>query len=213
VTNPAVVLLSGGLDSATALALALSTGLEAHALTIDYGQRHRVELDAARAVAQDLGAASHKILRLDLRAFGGSALTDDIDVPAYGGEGVPVTYVPGRNTIFLSLGMAYCETLDADSLFIGVSSVDYSGYPDCRPEFVGAFEQMANLATKRAIEGHRFNICAPLLRLSKAATIRLGRELGVNYDLTHSCYDPLHDGQACGRCDSCVLRQRGFEEA
>jgi len=214
---PAVVLLSGGLDSTTVLAIALSEGFECHCLTVDYGQRHRVELEAARRVADALGAASHRVITLDLRAIGGSALTDDIDVPKdqdpESGE-VPVTYVPARNTVLLSLLLGLAEVVEADQLFIGANAVDYSGYPDCRPAFLEAFEKLATLATVAGAErGVRFRVRAPLLELSKADIIRRGLELGVDYGLTWSCYDPTPDGLACGHCDSCQLRQRGFEEA
>ena len=213
----AVVLLSGGLDSTTVLAIAVAEGLECHCLTIDYGQRHRIELDAARSVATALGAASHRIIDLDLRAIGGSALTDDIEVPTdqdpESGE-VPITYVPARNTVMLSLLLGLAEVVEADQLFIGANAVDYSGYPDCRPAFLQAFEELANLATVAGAEhGVQFRVRAPLLELSKADIIRRGLELGVDYRLTWSCYDPTIDGLACGRCDSCLLRRRGFEEA
>lgn len=206
----AVVLLSGGLDSATVLAVAGWRGYDVHALSFDYGQRHNVELDCARRIAAK-AEVPHHVVKLDLRQFGGSALTADIDVPRAGEEGIPITYVPARNTVFLSVALAYAETLNADDIFIGVSSVDYSGYPDCRPEFIHAFEVMANLATKRAVEGRRMTIHAPLLYLSKAATIKMGRVLGVDYSMTHSCYDPVGT-EACGRCDSCVLRDAAFAE-
>jgi 7-cyano-7-deazaguanine synthase len=214
----AVVLLSGGLDSATVLAMALDEGYEAYALSFRYGQRHTVELDAAGAVAKQFGVTHHVIADIDLRAFGGSALTDDgIDVPHYGSaddlsQDIPVTYVPARNTIFLSFALAWAETLDASDIFIGVNALDYSGYPDCRPEFIAAYETMANLATKAGVEGRqRLRIHTPLIELTKADTIRRGLELGVDYSLTHSCYDPV-DGRACGTCDSCLLRGRGFAE-
>ncbi|GAA2666246.1 7-cyano-7-deazaguanine synthase QueC [Actinoplanes palleronii] len=214
----AVVLLSGGLDSATVLAMAQHEGYEAYALSFRYGQRHTVELDAAAAVAKQFGVRNHVIADIDLRAFGGSALTDDrIEVPHYGsaddlGQDIPVTYVPARNTIFLSFALAWAETLDASDVFIGVNALDYSGYPDCRPEFIAAYETMANLATKAGVEGRqRLRIHTPLITLTKAETIRRGLELGVDYSLTHSCYDPV-DGRACGTCDSCLLRGRGFAE-
>jgi 7-cyano-7-deazaguanine synthase len=215
---PAVVLLSGGLDSATALAVARRDGFRCHALTVAYGQRHAVELDAARRVAAALGAAEHRVMNLDLRAFGGSALTADVAVPKDRSEGemasaIPVTYVPARNTVFLALALAYAETLGAFDLYLGVNSVDYSGYPDCRPEFVRAFEALANLATKAGVEGGRFRVHAPLIDLTKADIIRLGVSLGVDYGLTHSCYDPTAGGLACGRCDSCLLRRAGFAAA
>ena len=217
--RPAVVLLSGGLDSATALALARRDGFRCHALTVAYGQRHAAELEAARRVAQAQGAAAHRVLPIDLRAFGGSALTADLPVPRDRpaeemASGIPVTYVPARNTVFLSLALAWAEVLGGFDIFIGVNSLDYSGYPDCRPEFVEAFERLANLATKAGVEGKgRFRVHAPLVRLTKAEIIRLGASLGVDYGLTHSCYDPAPDGGACGRCDSCLLRRAGFEAA
>ena len=215
---PAVVLLSGGLDSATALAVARRDGFRCHALTIAYGQRHAVELDAARQVAIALGVAEHRVLTLDLRAFGGSALTADVDVPKDRSEGemssaIPVTYVPARNTVFLSLALAYAEVTGSFDIYLGVNILDYSGYPDCRPEFVRAFEGLANLATKAGVEGGRFRIHAPLIDLHKADIIRLGVSLGVDYGLTHSCYDPSSEGLACGRCDSCLLRRAGFVAA
>ncbi|HEY9147801.1 MAG TPA: 7-cyano-7-deazaguanine synthase QueC [Gammaproteobacteria bacterium] len=210
----AVVLVSGGLDSATTLALAREQGFECYALSFDYGQRHRCELAASDAVADSLGAAEHRTFTLDLRQFGGSALTDDaIDVPDSGGEGIPVTYVPARNTVFLSLALAWAEVLQAYDIFIGVNAVDYSGYPDCRPEFIRAFEQTANLATKAGVEGEGFTIHAPLIDLSKAEIIRTGTRLGVDYGLTVSCYNPDELGLACGRCDSCRLRAEGFAQA
>jgi 7-cyano-7-deazaguanine synthase len=213
----AVVLLSGGLDSTTVLAIAREEGLECHCLTVDYGQRHRIELEAARQVADALGAASHRVITLDLRAIGGSALTDDIDVPKdqdpESGD-VPVTYVPARNTVMLSLLLGLAEVVEADQLLIGANAVDYSGYPDCRPAFLQAFEDLATLATVAGAErGVRFRVRAPLLELSKADIIRRGLELGVDYGLTWSCYDPTPDGLACGHCDSCLLRRRGFDEA
>jgi 7-cyano-7-deazaguanine synthase len=215
--NPkAVVLLSGGLDSATALAEARAEGFETYALTVLYGQRHAVELEAARRVARALGVARHVEQQIDLRAFGGSALTDDLDVPKdrSAGEmtaGIPITYVPARNTVFLALALAWAETLGAFDLFVGVNCVDYSGYPDCRPEYLHAFEALANLATKAGVEGTgRFRVHAPLLTLTKDQIIRRGLELGVDYGLTHSCYDPAPDGRACGRCDSCRLRLEAF---
>jgi 7-cyano-7-deazaguanine synthase len=213
--KPAVCLLSGGLDSSTCLAVARRDGFACHALTIDYGQRHRVELDAAARVARALGAADHRVIRVDLRAFGGSALTAAIDVPKDAlGPGIPVTYVPARNTIFLSLALAWAETLGAEDIFLGVNAIDYSGYPDCRPEFLRAFEAMADLATKAGVEGRqRLTLRAPLLALSKAGIVRLAVELGLDLALTHSCYDPGEDGRPCGHCDSCLLRRRGFAEA
>jgi 7-cyano-7-deazaguanine synthase len=216
-TSPrrAVVLLSGGLDSATVLALARAQGYECHCLSLDYGQRHRAELDAAARVAQALGAASHRTVVLDLRAFGGSALTDTaIDVPVAGvAPGIPVTYVPARNTIMLSLSLAWAEVLGAQDIHCGVNAVDYSGYPDCRPEYIAAFEAMANLATKAAVEGARLTVHAPLIALSKADIIRDGSRLGVDYALTVSCYQADDGGRACGVCDSCRLRREGFAEA
>jgi 7-cyano-7-deazaguanine synthase len=217
--RPAVVLLSGGLDSATALAVARRDGFRCHALTIAYGQRHAAELDAARRVAGALGAAEHRTVAIDLRGFGGSALTADVAVPKDRppeamAEGIPVTYVPARNTVFLALALGWAEVLGSFDLFIGVNILDYSGYPDCRPEFVEAFERLANLATKAGVEGKgRFRVHAPLVHLTKAEIIRLGASLGVDYRLTHSCYDPAPDGGACGRCDSCQLRRAGFEAA
>ena len=216
-TSSAAVLLSGGLDSTTVLAIARSEGLECHCLTVDYGQRHRVELEAARRVADALGAGSHRVIGLDLRAIGGSALTDNIEVPKDQNpesDEVPITYVPARNTVMLSLLLGLAEVVEADQLFIGANAVDYSGYPDCRPAFLQAFEDLASLATVAGAEhGVRFRVRAPLLELSKAQIIRRGLELGVDYGLTWSCYDPTPDGLACGHCDSCILRRRGFEEA
>jgi 7-cyano-7-deazaguanine synthase len=208
----AVVLLSGGLDSATCLAIAAEQGFRCHALSLDYGQRHRSELLAAENVARSM-QAELKVINLDLRAFGGSALTDDIDVPEEEGDGIPVTYVPARNTIMLSLALAWAEVLGAGDIFIGVNAVDYSGYPDCRPEFVNAYEEMANLATKAGVEGHRLIIHTPLIDLSKADIIRQGSELGVDYGLTVSCYQADDEGRACGVCDSCRIRAAGFEVA
>jgi 7-cyano-7-deazaguanine synthase len=214
----AVVLLSGGLDSATVLAIARREGFDTYALSFRYGQRHTVELDAAARVAKALGATRHVVTDINLRAFGGSALTDDaLAVPHHDsvddlGAEIPVTYVPARNTIFLSFALAWAETLGSSDIFIGVNALDYSGYPDCRPEFIAAYEQLANLATKAGVEGRQhLRIHTPLIQLTKAATIALGLELGVDYGLTHSCYDPV-DGRACGTCDSCLLRQRGFAE-
>ncbi|PMR61013.1 7-cyano-7-deazaguanine synthase QueC [Verrucosispora sp. ts21] len=214
----AVVLLSGGLDSATALAVAMNEGFEANALSFRYGQRHTVELGAAARVAKALGATRHVVADIDLRVFGGSALTDDdFAVPHHDsadeiGSEIPVTYVPARNTIFLSFALAWAETLGSSDIYIGVSALDYSGYPDCRPEYIEAYEHMANLATKAGVEGRqRMKIHTPLIHLTKADTIRLGLSLGVDYALTHSCYDPVN-GQPCGSCDSCLLRTRGFAE-
>ena len=212
----AVVLLSGGLDSCTAAAMAKSDGYELYALTVAYGQRHAAELDAARRVAAALGVARHVVLDLDLAAFGGSSLTGDGAVPkdrAAGAPGIPSTYVPARNTVFLSLALAWAEALGAADIFIGVNAVDYSGYPDCRPAFIEAFERTAALATKAGVEGARFRIRAPLIDLTKGEIIRRGLALGVDYGLTSSCYDPSPRGEPCGRCDSCVLRARGFAEA
>jgi 7-cyano-7-deazaguanine synthase len=215
----AVCLLSGGLDSATCLALAKRDGYETYALSFDYGQRHHVELDAARRVAEAIGAAAHRIAKIDLRVFGHSALTDNIDVPkgrdeSQMGEGIPITYVPARNTIFLSFALAWAEVLEASHIFIGVNALDYSGYPDCRPEFIQAFEIMANLATKAGVEGRtKIEIHTPLIALSKAGIVKLGAELGLPFGLTHSCYDPGAAGQPCGQCDSCLLRAKGFREA
>jgi 7-cyano-7-deazaguanine synthase len=212
----AVVLLSGGLDSATALAVARRDGFRCHALTIDYGQRHAIELTAAAHVAATLGAKEHRVLRLDLRAFGGSALTADLPVPHDRSadamaSGIPVTYVPARNTVFLSLALAWAEVLESFDIYVGINAVDYSGYPDCRPEFVRAFAGLANLATKAGVEGKgTFKIHAPLISLTKEKIIQLGTSLGVEYELTHSCYDPAADGAACGRCDSCQIRRAGF---
>jgi 7-cyano-7-deazaguanine synthase len=215
----AVCLLSGGLDSSTCLAVARREGFECFALSFDYGQRHRMELDAARRVAAALGTARHLILPVDLRVFGGSALTADIEVPKGRsheemGQGIPITYVAARNTVFLSFALAWAETLEAEDVFIGVNAIDYSGYPDCRPEFIAAFERMANLATKAGVEGRtHLRIHAPLVKLSKAEIVKLAAELGLDFKLTHSCYDPDPAGRACGRCDSCLLRRKGFEEA
>jgi len=209
----AVVLLSGGLDSMICAAIARERGFSVVALTIDYNQRHRVELEAARAIASKL-ADRHIVLPLDLRAFGGSALTGDIEVPKDGvGEGIPVTYVPARNTIFLSLALGLAEASGARDIFIGVNALDYSGYPDCRPEFIAEFEKTANLATKAGVEGDRFAIHAPLQHMSKAEIAREAQRLGVDASLSHSCYDPLPDGRHCGRCDACRLRAKGFAEA
>lgn len=215
----AVALASGGLDSSTVIAIAQKQGFEVCALTFDYGQRHRHELAAARKVVQSLGIRRHIVEAIDLRAFGGSALTAEIEVPKNRAAEqltaeIPVTYVPARNTIFLSFALAWCEVLQAQDIFIGVNAVDYSGYPDCRPEFLEAFERLANLATKAGVEGTaRYRIHAPLLHMTKAQIIRTGVEAGVDFSLTHSCYDPDPQGRACGACDSCILRRRGFEAA
>ncbi len=210
----AVCLVSGGLDSATVLAIAVNEGFDVHALSVDYGQRHRIELEAAARVALALGAVEHKVVRVDLRALGGSALTDDaIEVPESPSEGIPVTYVPARNSVFLALALGWAEVLGAQELFLGVNAIDYSGYPDCRPAFIEAFEALARVATKAGVEGKRFRINAPLIELTKADIIRLGIELGVDYSLTVSCYQPDDHGRACGRCDSCRIRREGFEEA
>lgn len=215
----AVVLLSGGLDSTTALAIAGAEGFRTHALSFRYGQRHSVELEAASRVAKAMGAAQHVVADIDLRLFGGSALTAEIDVPkgrthSEMGEGIPVTYVPARNTIFLSFALAWAEVLESSDIFIGVNALDYSGYPDCRPEYIAAYEQMANLATKAGVEGsQQLKIHTPLISLTKAEIIRKGTALGVDYALTSSCYDPSPEGEPCGQCDSCQLRAKGFAEA
>ena len=213
--KPAVCLLSGGIDSSTCLAFARREGFVCYALSFDYGQRHRSELNAAAHVAASLGAAQHLVAPIDLRAFGGSALTADIAVPKSGlAPGIPVTYVPARNTVFLAFALAWAEVLSSSDIFIGVNAIDYSGYPDCRPEFITAFEQMANLATKAGVEGRtHVKIHTPLIQLSKCEIIKLGAELGVDFRLTHSCYDPDEQGRPCGLCDSCRLRRKGFEEA
>jgi 7-cyano-7-deazaguanine synthase len=213
----AVVLLSGGLDSATTLAIATREGFECFALSFDYGQRHAVELESARRVARALGTARHVVARIDLRAFGGSALTGDIAVPKDRDEAamaadIPVTYVPARNTILLAYALGWAEVLEARDIFIGVNALDYSGYPDCRPEFIAAFEQVANLGTRAGVEGRRFTLHAPLLALTKSQIIARGLELGVDYGMTVSCYDPASDGMPCGRCDACRLRAKGFAE-
>lgn len=213
-TRRAVVLLSGGLDSATVLAIARSSGFACHALSFDYGQRHHAELDAAARVAEQQGAVEHRVFRLDLAMFGGSALTDArIAVPEQASTGIPVTYVPARNTIMLSIALAWAEVLECRDIFIGVNAVDYSGYPDCRPEYIAAFETMANLATRAGVEGKQLRIHTPLMQLSKAQIIRLGTELGVDYNATVSCYQADMAGRACGVCDSCRLRRQGFVEA
>jgi 7-cyano-7-deazaguanine synthase len=214
----AVVLLSGGLDSATTLAIARDLGYETYALSFDYGQRHRRELEAAAKVAKLLGAKEHRVVKIDSSIFSGSALTDDVDVPKARsekemGDGISVTYVPARNTIFLANALAWAETIPAGHIFIGANAIDYSGYPDCRPEFIALFETLANIGTKAGVEGARIQIHAPLIKLSKAEIIRKAVELQVDLTLTHSCYDPLPDGRACGECDSCKLRLKGFREA
>ncbi len=216
-TKKAVVLLSGGLDSATAMAIAKAEGFELYALSFRYGQRHAIETDCAVQQAKEI-AAEHRIVDIDLRAFGGSALTADIDVPKHDAveeltEEVPVTYVPARNTVFLSYALAWAEVLGANDIFIGVNALDYSGYPDCRPEFIEAYEKMANLATVAGVAGNRLKIHTPLIDLTKAEIIQLGLDLGVDYAKTTSCYDPAPDGRACGRCDSCLLRKKGFHDA
>ena len=214
----AVVLLSGGVDSTTTLAIAAEQGYEAYALSFDYGQRHQVEIDAARRVAKSLGAKQHRVADIDMRIFGSSALTDDIDVPKKRSEKeimheIPVTYVPARNTIFLAYALAWAEIIQAGHIFLGVNAIDYSGYPDCRPEFIAAFETLANIGTKAGAQGVRFHIHAPLIRFSKSEIIRKAIELNVDLSLTHSCYDPSPEGLACGECDSCLLRLKGFREA
>ena len=217
-TKKAVVLLSGGLDSATTLAIAREAGYACYAMSFNYGQRHQVELDSAKSISTSMGATEHKVVSLGLGDIGGSALTDDdIDVPQTDtdeiSEGIPITYVPARNTVFLSLALGWAEVLDAEAIFIGVNAVDYSGYPDCRPEYIEAFQTMANLATKRGVEGQIIKIETPLIHLSKAEIIQKGTKLGVDYSQTLSCYAPDEEGKACGRCDSCHLRQQGFEAA
>lgn len=210
----AVVLVSGGLDSTTCLAIAAEQGFRCYGLSVDYGQRHDAELAAAARIARSMALAEHRVLRIDLRQFGGSALTDDsLAVPAAGGEGIPVTYVPARNTIMLSLAMAWAEVLEADDIFIGVNAVDYSGYPDCRPEYIAAFQHMARLATRAGVEGHGVNIHAPLIDLGKHEIIQRGLALGIDYALTVSCYSADAEGRACGRCDACQLRAEGFRAA
>ncbi|HLK68537.1 MAG TPA: 7-cyano-7-deazaguanine synthase QueC [Bryobacteraceae bacterium] len=217
--KPAVCLLSGGLDSATCLAFARREGYACYALSFDYGQRHKVELEAARRVADNIGVSQHLVAKIGLDAFGGSALTSDIAVPKARsagemGQGIPITYVPARNTIFLSFALAWAEVLSAADVFIGVNALDYSGYPDCRPEYIEAYERMANLATRAGVEGStRLKIHAPLMHLNKAQIVKLGAELGLPFGLTHSCYDPAPDGRPCGQCDACLLRRKGFEEA
>jgi 7-cyano-7-deazaguanine synthase len=214
----AVVLLSGGIDSTTTLAIAIAEGYEAYALSFEYGQRHQIEREAARRVADSLGAKELRVAQIDLRIFGGSALTGDVDVPKNRPESeianrIPVTYVPARNTIFLAYALAWVEVIPANDIFLGVNAIDYSGYPDCRPEFIEAFETLANLGTKAGVEGRRFQIHTPLIKFSKAEIIRKAVELGIDLSLTHSCYDPSPVGLACGECDSCLLRLKGFREA
>ena len=214
----AVILLSGGIDSTTTLAIAIAEGYEAYALSFDYGQRHQIETETARRVADSLGAKEHRVAKIDLRIFGGSALTDDVDVPKQRPEseiahGIPITYVPARNTIFLSYALAWAEVIPTSDIFLGVNAIDYSGYPDCRPEFIEAFENLANLGTKAGVEGRRFQIHTPLIKFSKAEIIRKAVALGIELPLTHSCYDPSPEGLACGECDSCLLRLKGFREA
>jgi len=209
--NIAVVLVSGGLDSATVLAIAREQGFDCHTLSFDYGQRHKAELAAAERVSDVLGAVSHKVVRLDLGSIGGSALTDErIDVPEQETDGIPVTYVPARNTVFLSIALGWAEVLNASAIFIGVNAVDYSGYPDCRPEYIAAFQSLANLATRAGVEGHSIEIRTPLIDLSKSDIIRKGLALGIDYSQTVSCYQATAEGLACGRCDSCRLRNKGF---
>jgi 7-cyano-7-deazaguanine synthase len=214
----AVVLLSGGVDSTTTLAIAMAEGYEAYALSFDYGQRHQIEVEAARLVANSLGAKEHRVAKIDMRIFGGSALTDDLDVPKKRSEteiahGIPITYVPARNTIFLAYALAWAEVIPTGHIFLGVNAIDYSGYPDCRPEFIEAFETLANLGTKAGGEGARFRVHAPLIKFSKAEIIRKASQLNVDLSLTHSCYDPSPEGLACGECDSCLLRLKGFRKA
>jgi len=213
-----VVLLSGGVDSTTTLAIAIAEGYEAYALSFDYGQRHQIEIDAAHRVANSLGAKKHRVAKIDLRVFGGSALTDDLEVPKKRSDKeiadrIPVTYVPARNTIFLAYALAWAEVIRSDDIFLGVNAIDYSGYPDCRSEFIEAFENVANLGTKAGAEGRRFRLHTPLIELSKAEIIYKAVKLGVDLSLTHSCYDPSPEGLACGECDSCLLRLKGFREA
>jgi 7-cyano-7-deazaguanine synthase len=218
VGKKAVVLLSGGIDSSTTLALARSEGFDVFALTIDYGQRHRAELEAARKVAKFISVKEHKIVRLDLTSFGGSALTGNTEVPKSRtaqeiAHGIPVTYVPGRNTIFLALALAWAEAIGAADVFIGATAIDYSGYPDCRPEFIEAFQKLADIGTKAGVEGKPIHIRAPFINTRKSDIIKKGAALGLDYSLTHSCYDPANDGKACGKCDSCLLRKKAFAEA
>ncbi|MBZ0266230.1 7-cyano-7-deazaguanine synthase QueC [bacterium] len=216
--SKAIVLLSGGIDSATTMAIAKHRGFDVFALTIKYGQRHLIELEAARKVASFLKAIEHKEIGIELRNIGGSALTDDIEVPEnsqvlLNQKEIPVTYVPARNTIFLSIALAWAEVIGAFHIFIGANAIDYSGYPDCRPEFIAAFENLANLATKAGVEGDSFKIEAPIIEMSKSEIIRVGTGLGLEYSITHSCYNPNHGGLACGTCDSCIIREKGFSEA
>lgn len=218
-TRKAVVLLSGGLDSTTVLAIAKDQGFEPYALSFRYGQRHEIELAAAQRVAEAAGVSRHVVCDIDLRVFGGSALTADVEVPKHdsageiSGEEIPITYVPARNTVFLSFALAYAEVVGATDIFIGVNALDYSGYPDCRPEFIAAYERMANLATRAGVEGNELRIHTPLIELTKAQTVEIGKRLGVDYSLTSSCYDPDDQGRPCGHCDSCLLRLKGFAEA
>ena len=214
----AVVLLSGGIDSTTTLAMAIAEGYQTYALSFEYGQRHHIEMGTARRVAKSLGAKEHRIAKIDLRVFGGSALTDDLAVPKHRSEkaishGIPVTYVPARNTIFLAYALAWAEVIPASDIFLGVNAIDYSGYPDCRPEFIEAFKNLANVGTKAGVEGRRFQIRTPLIKFSKAEIIRKAVDLAIDLSLTHSCYDPTPEGLACGQCDSCLLRLKGFREA
>ncbi len=210
----AVILLSGGLDSVTTLAIAQQQGFECYTLSFDYGQRHDVELKAAATLSKQMGALEHKVIKIDLRSIGGSALTDNaIDVPDHHEEGIPVTYVPARNTVFLSIALGWAEVLTAKAIFVGVNAVDYSGYPDCRPEFINAFEQLANLATKAGVEGQKLTVHAPLITMTKAEIIQQGIVLGVDYSKTISCYQANNEGKACGHCDSCRFRKQGFQQA
>ena len=209
----AVVLLSGGLDSVTVLAIAKQQGYECYTLSFDYGQRHRAELNASVLLSEQLAAVEHKTINIDLRSIGGSALTDNIDVPEQMEEGIPVTYVPARNTVFLSIALGWAEVLQAEAIFVGVNAVDYSGYPDCRPDFINAFETLANLATKAGVEGQKLSVHAPLINMTKAEIVQTGTKLGIDYSQTVSCYQADEHGRACGRCDSCRLRKQGFEDA
>lgn len=209
----AVVLLSGGLDSVTALAIAKQQGYECYTLSFDYGQRHRAELNASVLLSKQQSASEHKTINIDLRSIGGSALTDDIAVPETMEEGIPITYVPARNTVFLSIALGWAEVLDAEAIFVGVNAVDYSGYPDCRPQFIEAFEKLANVATKAGVEGHKLTVHAPLINMTKAEIVQKGTELGIDYSQTVSCYQADEQGRACGRCDSCKLRKQGFTDA